>query len=308
MRAPAVIVPSLGSPTLTGCLEALAAQELPPARTIVVLSGEASGIELPLQVEAVRRPARLGFAAAVNAGLDALGDGAGSVALLNDDAEPSPAWLGTLAAALEDHPLTGAVQGTVTDAAGELVDGRGIALDRWGLPVQVDRGLPATPEPTTARPLVAASATAALYRAGALREAALRGGGVLDPRFGSYHEDLDLGLRLARAGWRALWVPGARCRHLGSATGRSLPWRHPWWILANRWRALAGNLTTGALLLALPRLLRGEVRAVRALARDNPRTWPVAVAVEAALPFLVAGGLLRQGPRRRLGGLPWGTT
>ncbi len=307
MRAPAVIVPSLGAPSLAACLEALASQDLPPARTVVVLSGESSGMELPLQVEAVRSPRRLGFAAAVNAGLGALGDFAGEVALLNDDALPAPEWLGALAAALERDPEAGAVQGTVRDAGGARVDGRGIAFDRWGLPVQVDRGLPALPEPSGPRPVVAVSGTACLLRGEAVRAVTLPGRGILDPAFGSYHEDLDLGLRLLRVGWRSLWVPGAPVRHEGSATGRGLPWRHPWWILANRWRALSGNLGAWALVRGLPRLLRGEVRAVRTLARENPRARVTAAAAWAAVPWLVVRGLLRRTPGPRLRGVPWGT-
>jgi hypothetical protein len=92
--------------------------------------------------------------------------------------------------------------------------------------------------------------------------------------------------------------------HLGSATGTSFGWRHPWWVLANRWRALAGNLSPRALLRAMPRLLRGELRAVRTLARRNPRALPVAVAVGCALPMLIAGSWRRDTPGARLTALP----
>ncbi len=77
---------------------------------------------------------------------------------------------------------------------------------------------------------------------------------------------------MRRLGWGAAWVPGAWASHVGSATGHRLGWRHPWWVLTNRWRALAGNLTATAVLAALPTLLRGEIRAVRTLARGNPQS------------------------------------
>jgi GT2 family glycosyltransferase len=197
-----------------------------------------------------------------------------------------------------------AVQGTVVDDSGTRVDGRGIALDRWALPVQVDRGARPEDEPASPRQVVAASATAAVFRGRALRQAVLANGEVFDSRFGSYHEDLDLGLRLGRLGWSAQWTPGAPCRHAGSASGLSLRWRHPWWLLANRWRALAGNLGPRALTAALPRLLRGELRAVRTLLPTNPRVCLVAVAVLCALPLLVATGWQRSTAGPRLQRLP----
>jgi GT2 family glycosyltransferase len=138
----------------------------------------------------------------------------------------------------------------------------------------------------------------------ALREAALNGTGIFDPRFDCYHEDLDVGLRLHRLGWRARWIGGARTIHLGSASGASLRWRHPWWMLVNRWRALAGNLSPFALLAAIPCLLRGELRAVRTLSRNNWRALPVAAAVTCLLPVLVASGWLRQSPGARLPAIP----
>jgi hypothetical protein len=99
-------------------------------------------------------------------------------------------------------------------------------------------------------------------------------------------------------------VGGARTVHLGSASGPSLRWRHPWWLLANRWRALAGNLTPSALIAALPRLLRGELRAIRTLSRGSPRTLPVAAGVIAAIPLLVAEGWRRRTPGPRLRSIP----
>lgn len=308
MNESAVIVPTLGAPTLGRCLAAIADLTPAPRRVVVVLSGRAADADLPVRVTTVRFQRRLGFAAAVNAGLAALPQPWPDVALLNDDAIPATGWLGALGAALASDPGVAAVQGTVVDASGERVDGRGIALDCFGLPVQVDRGRSAADEPGGPRPLLAVSGTAALFRAGALSAVRLPGGEVFDPAFGSYHEDLDLGLRLLRLGHRAAWIPDAPAVHLGSATGAGLRWRHPWWLLANRWRALAGNLSAAAFAAALPRLLRGEARAVRTLCRSNPRALAVAAAVLFALPCLVAGARARTSAGPRLAGLPRGTT
>ncbi len=300
-----VVVPSIGSPSLTDCLDAVLAQSLPPERVVAVLSGPASRRPVPGPVLAIRRDRRLGFAAAVNAALADLPDPTTAVALVNDDVLLDRRWLERLDAALAADPGLGSVQGTLTDGGDPArVDGRGIRFDRWGLPVQVDRGLPGVPEPARAAPLAATSATAALYRRAALDAVRLADGSLLDVAFGSYHEDLDLGLRLGRLGWRASWVPGVPSRHGGSLSGRRLRWRHPWWVLANRWRAVAGNLTAFGVLRALPRLARGEVRAVRTLARSNLRTLPVAGVAAAAIPVIALRALARPTPGPRLDRLP----
>ncbi len=299
-----IVIPSLGGPHLRNCLAAVIALDPPPDRAVVVFSGGAKAPEHPDFVEMLATGDRLGFAAAVNAGIGALGNDIGRIALLNDDAVPAPGWLGTLEAALDGDPTLAAVQGTVTDALGAAVDGRGITLDDTALPVQVDRGSSPVPEPALPRPVIAVSGTASLYRTRALRQSVLADGAVLDPRFGSYHEDLDLGLRMRRLGWRSAWVPGAWAKHEGSATAQHLGWRHPWWVLTNRWRALAGNLSAAAVCAALPTLFRGELRAVRTLARTNPRVMPTAAAVLTCLPWIVIRSFGRPSPGPRLTALP----
>ena len=299
-----IVIPTLGGPHLRSCLDAVAALDPSPERIVVVVSGSASVPEHSSSIEVISNEGRLGFAAAVNAGINALGNDVERVALLNDDAIPPPGWLGPLEAALDADPALAAVQSTVTNTLGAAIDGRGINLDDVALPIQVDRGSSPVPEPAQPRFVIAVSGTASLYRVRALRESALADGAILDPRFGSYHEDFDLGLRMRRLGWRAAWVPGAGPSHVGSATGHDLTWRHPWWLLTNRWRALAGNLTPAAFFTALPTLFRGELRAIRTLARTNPRVMPTAAAALAYLPWIVIRSLGRPSPGPRLTALP----
>jgi GT2 family glycosyltransferase len=299
----ALVIPTLGAPHLRNCLEAVATLDPAPAATTVVYSGVADQRPTVTEVTLLCHRGRLGFAAAVNAGIASLPHDVDGIALLNDDAVPNPNWLGTLANALGRDPRLAAVQGTVFDTTGNSIDGRGIVFDCFGLPVQIDRGTAADAD-TGERTVLAVSGTAGLYRKQALEQAALAGPWFFDESFDSYHEDLDLGLRLHRLGWQARWIGGAPCRHLGSASGPKMRWRHPWWLLANRWRALAANLSPFALLSAMPRLLRGEMRAVRALLRTNPRALPTAAAVAVAMPLLAARGWLRKSPGPRLQIIP----
>jgi GT2 family glycosyltransferase len=300
----ALVIPTLGGSHLAHCIDAVTALNPAPDRITLVSSGGSTGPEVPDGIELVHCDERLGFASAVNLGIARSIDSATTIALLNDDAVPEPEWLGRLQSALAADSGLAAVQGTVTDADGGTIDGRGIAFDSLALPVQVDRGSPPAPEPDGPQPLIAVSGTASLFRADALRATSLGTGVFFDPSFGSYYEDLDLGLRLRRLGWWAAWVPQARVAHLGSATGRTRVWRHPWWLLSNRWRAIAGNLSATAFLRCLPRMLRGEIRAVRTLTRDNLRALPVAAAVLPSLPFVVLQAITRASPGPRLAELP----
>ncbi|HEV2851489.1 MAG TPA: glycosyltransferase [Thermoanaerobaculia bacterium] len=219
------VVPTLGrSPHLVPCLEALRREG---AAVVLVDQGE-----MPVQIpdglaDRILRPGRnLGFAAGTNLGIaEATSEW---IATVNDDAVVEPGWLAALVAALEADPGVAAVQGVNLQLeAPELVDGCGIAWNRWWQAVQVDHGRPAPPVAASVREIFGVSATAALYRRAALE------GEAFDPRLGSYYEDVDLAVRLRAAGWRALLVPAARARHGGSTTGRTLS--------RERWRLIYGN-------------------------------------------------------------------
>ncbi len=301
-----VVVPSLGGPGLATCLDTVRRLDPPAVAVVAVVSGErAANVATPEGIRRVNSIPRLGFAAAVNAGLAALPPGLAAAAIVNDDVLLQPRWLGRLAAHLEQHPRVAAVQGTVRTADGSRVDGRGVAFSRFGLPLQIDRGTPATPEPSPGPEPVAVSLTAALLRRRALEEVAFPGtGAVLDEAFDSYHEDTDLGLRLIRLGWRAGWVPNAPCRHVGSSTGRRLRWRHPWWLLANPWRVVGGNLTYDGVRRLTRRMAWGELRTSLRLSVRNPLVLLVAPAVAARVRRIVSQASARETPGPRLHSLP----
>lgn len=241
-RALEAVVPTLGaSPHLGACLEALAADGV---TAIVVHQGDAV---LPVEaawVEAqghrlIWLAANRGFAAATNRGLAA--SSGELVATVNDDAVVEPGWAAALIAALEAAPQAAAAQGSnlrLTGAGPELLDGRGLAWNRWWQAVQIGRGEP-PPAASEPQEVFGVSATAAVYRRRALAAVAGGSGEVFDERLEAYYEDADLACRLQAAGWRALWVPAARARHAGSVTGD----RRPLWrtsrLYGNRWAVAA---------------------------------------------------------------------
>ena len=134
--------------------------------------------------------------------------------LLNDDSIVHPDYVGRIAAALD--PAAGVVMaaGVLLDSHDPgLIDTAGMELDRTllvfdylnGEPVEVlDR-----PPPHPVGPCAAAAS----FSAGAFREV-----GGFDERLFAYWEDVDLVLRLRRAGGTCRLAPGARGVHEHSAS------------------------------------------------------------------------------------------
>jgi GT2 family glycosyltransferase len=210
-----VVIPTWrGAAWLPRCLEALSRQTCRPCEVVLVQNGgPAPEIspppELPLHLH--QNPTNRGFAAAVNQVIwmtRAL-----YVAVLNDDAFPEPGWLEALLKVMEADPEIGACAGLmVFDHRPEIVQSAGIAIDRAAIAWDRLRGYPVAHAQAPAE-VFGASAGAAPYR-----RAMLEALGGFDERFFAYLEDVDLAWRAQIAGWRCVYVPSARVRHLTSAS------------------------------------------------------------------------------------------
>lgn len=213
--------------------------------------------------EVVAMGSNAGFAAAVNRGWRAAkGDW---IAILNSDVELDPAWLEHLL-----HAVGNAASGNSCFATGKIfraaagpltLDGTYDLLARSGCAWRAGHGQPDQPFETEPRPISIAPATACLFRRSVLES--LNG---FDESFGSYLEDVDLGLRCLKHGFAGIYVPRAHALHHGSATlGRWNPrvvrlisrnqlrliakhWDRAL-FRANFWPILAGQLLWGCLAL-----------------------------------------------------------
>ena len=158
----------------------------------------------------IRLPRNLGFAAAVNRGIDATA--AEWVAVLNNDVTLEPDWLEKLLDSAADDiwfitsKILQASNPQLVDAAFDEIS-RGACANRCGF------GKPDGPAWNHARRIRLAPMTAAIFRKQLFRDL-----GGLDETFGSYMEDIDFGLRCALAGREGLYVPSAVAYHRGSAT------------------------------------------------------------------------------------------
>lgn len=211
-------------------------------------------------------PENTGFAAAMNAGIEAT---SGRYVLsLNPDCRLAPDFAATLTRRLDARPDVGSAAGRIYRAEGadllptSRLDSTGIVFTPSGR--HLDRG---SEEEEDGRYLeeeevAGATAAAGFYRREALESAKISTG-YFDSDFFIYREDADLAWRLAKLGWKCLYVPGARAWH----RRRNLPERRRrqsslsnFHSVKNRFLLRINNQSSGELLRTLlPTLARDVV-------------------------------------------------
>ncbi len=184
-------------------------------RRVIVVdnSGNLEHDELVSGVEVLHRPDNPGFGAAVNAGVAALGppEEMSFVVVLNNDAVLGRGYLDAAADALEVG--VGAAGGPIRDG----LDNTRLWYAGGGVnyltgTVRQKRIVGSSVRP---RDVGYIPGTAMAISTAAWKEVA-----GFDERFFLYNEDLDLCLRLRRAGWRLRFEPRMDCFHsLGGSTG-----------------------------------------------------------------------------------------
>jgi len=198
------------------CLNRLAQQSVRPERILVVdnasSDNSASGIIARDNLSVINMDINLGFAEGNNQALAMCTSE--FVALLNPDAFPASNWLEKLLAMVAMYPKVAAFGSCQLCAnAPELIDGTGDIYHISGLVWREGYGQPAATLGVTPPDIFSPCAAAALYR----REALLEIGGF-DKDYFCYVEDVDLGFRLRLLGYKAMQVPDAVVKHVGSVT------------------------------------------------------------------------------------------
>src|SRR5215217_3778172 len=268
-----VVVPNWnGKRFLKVCLSSLRRQSFEDFETVLVDNGSSDGsVEFVAEnfpeVRVISLRENKGFAAAANAGI--MASQAEYVAMLNNDTEIEPGWLGALVGAAERHPEAALFASKLVDFhERRLLDGAGDALRRSGLPYRIGHGEVDRGQFEEEVFVFGACAAGALYRHSLFQEI-----GLFDEHFFSNCEDGDVSFRVQLAGHRCLYVPEAVVYHVGSAsTGgkrsatntrlgtqnginllvkdlpASLMWRMLPWLLAGQLsRALISSLSPGGL-------------------------------------------------------------
>jgi len=177
------------------------------------------------EVRIIKLQANKGFCVAVNCGIkSARGK---YVALLNNDTEVDPAWLGELAQALHKNPDVGfCASKMINFYCRNMIDNAGDMLSYYGHTVgrnEVDTGQYDQP-----RFLFSACAGAAIYRKEMFEKV-----GLFDEDFFAYYEDIDLGMRAQLMGYKCLYVPTAVVYHMLQATSGQIPAKRFIWMQRN---------------------------------------------------------------------------
>jgi GT2 family glycosyltransferase len=263
----AIVVNRDGGEALGQCLESLSAQRGVAIETLVVDNGSRSDEAKTVRdrfpgVRVVPLSRNLGFAGGVNEGI-ARTSGE-FVLVVNNDARLAPDYAARLAARLALDGRLAAAQGMVLRDDGQTIDTAGLSWNRRGEAVPLHAGGERFSAGTEPVEVPGVSATAAMYRRAAL-DAVADHGRAFDDSFFAYYEDVDLSLRLARAGWRFVLDPEAVAFHRGSMTGGRTPWKRSRWIARNRWRTLLKNFDHAFLMSRLADLLKADLAHARSL-------------------------------------------
>jgi N-acetylglucosaminyl-diphospho-decaprenol L-rhamnosyltransferase len=180
------------------------------------------GAERP-GVALLRIGENVGYGTAANRAIVGLGDEVGWVVVANPDVVWRPGSLDELLAAGERTPRAGALGPLIRDSDGMIYPsarlvpsvGRGIGHAVFA---GVWPGNPWTTAYRQAEPNGAPAERDAGWLSGScllVRRIAFDSVDGFDPRYFMYFEDVDLGERLGRAGWRNRYVPEAEVVHTG---------------------------------------------------------------------------------------------
>ncbi len=172
-------------------------------------------------------PENVGFASAMNAGIEAT---SGRYVLsLNPDCRLAPDFAAKLAGRLDQRRDAGSASGRIFRATGadlaptSRLDSTGIVFTRSGRHFDRGSGEEAEGRHLDEEEVAGTTAAAGFYRREALESARISTG-YFDSDFFLYREDADLALRLSKLGWKCLYVPGAvawhRRRNLPERRGR----------------------------------------------------------------------------------------
>ena len=270
-----VVVVHFGDPESTlRCLASVAADVSRVDRRVVVVdnSGNLDPGRLETDAQLLARPDNPGFGAAANLGLASADrdHGCSLYLVLNNDAMIASGFLDGAAGALEVG--VGAVGGPIhTPSQPPNLWYGGGGLNFLTGTVRQTRSAGAAEK---RREVGFIPATAMAISSVAWREV-----GGFDPRFFLYNEDVDLCLRLRRAGWRLLYEPSMPCEHhIGGATGSDV--RSPLYLEnLTRTRLLPFKSRSYRMYLAVVHTLYNALRIAGLGLRHGLRSGPYIKAV-----------------------------
>ena len=212
-RSVSVVVPTMDAKRVGALLASLDGGD---HETIVIDNGspgeDVAAVCAEHGAEVIRSATNLGYSAAINRGVERAGGEA--IVLVNDDCVCDPGFVERITAPLDPAVGIGMVAGVMRDWTDQSrIDSAGMELDRTLLVFDWLNGEPLSALERINRHPIGPSAAAAAFDRAAFRDA-----GGFDERLFAYWEDVDLVLRLRRAGHGCVLAADAQGVHQHSAT------------------------------------------------------------------------------------------
>jgi GT2 family glycosyltransferase len=289
----AAVVPHWNRRDLLQTLLANLVEQTRPFDEIVVVDNgstdDSAAVAERAGAKVVRLERNLGFAAAVNRGIEF--SRADWIAILNNDVTLAPDWLDQLLDAAGQEHAWFATGKTLSAKDRNRIDGTFDAISQGACAYRCGSGKPDGPFWNQPRRIRMAPMTAALFQRNLFEEI-----GSLDEGFESYLEDVDFGIRCAvRERW-GVYVPTAIAYHQGSSTWGQwnkysvrLIARNQLLLTAkhfgglSRWPIVAGQLLWGLVALChgcAGAYLQGKMAGMR-VARSTPTQGPASEKLKA---------------------------
>ncbi len=216
-----IVIPNYnGRKFLPACLRSIRGQTLPDYSIIVVDNGSTDGSrellkrEFP-EVRVISMGTNTGFSRAINAGIQSASTP--YIFLLNNDTELPRDTLEKLVSAAENKKeFSFFVPKMLSYHQRNILDGAGDGYLRGGAGYRLGTLEDDGDFYNHEGPVFGACAAAVLYRRSLFEKV-----GLFDEDFFAYLEDVDLNLRINRAGLQGYYLPCAVIYHIGSATSGS---------------------------------------------------------------------------------------
>ncbi|MGA7416273.1 MAG: glycosyltransferase family 2 protein [Bryobacteraceae bacterium] len=261
-----IIIPSWNRvDLLESVLKSVGEQTYPYREVIVVDNGSSDGsaaVATAFDAKVLQLEENRGFAEAVNLGIQvATGEW---LLILNNDVTLQSDYIERL---VEEATLNGCDFATgkilMADAPGTL-EGSFDLVSRGGYAWRCGYGRPDAPVWSQARRIRWAPMTASLFHRRVFDFL-----GLLDVTYRSYYEDVDFGLRCAKAGFWGRYVPSAVVYHVGSATLGKRSARVYFWSARNQLVLLAKHYDAGSARRAAWPIVIGQLLALLAGAKHG---------------------------------------
>ena len=219
-----IIVTHNAEKVIEHCLDAIAGQSVPPEQVVVVDSGShdkgyLAHIEDNDTVKVLVRRENIGFARANNLGITYIKDDIEYVLFLNPDTLLQRECIHLATRYMENDPASGAITGLLRgydfDRAGPTgrLDSTGIFRKWYGRWYDRGQGEDEKGQYLNPQDIPAACGAFLFCRLEALKQAALSERIIFDEEFFLYKEDIELCLRMRKAGWKIRYVPELSAFH-----------------------------------------------------------------------------------------------